>query len=323
MLSESVAISLTALVVAAWLHYAGSRDLRAAGWVAAAVLAWTFTRQPHVFMAGLMAVALIFVCVRSRASLRSDVALAAALVLITVLGFAAVHRNEMLSRAALGATVQQRILTNPDWTRWFVRHGMPYTPGVAKMTGQPFHWYTSDPKFVAWLDDGAINTYVRFMALHPRYTFIKPLAFFPGEQQSLRFKSTTAFGALQPAPTPSMLSPAVEYGRHRNVLPSVVDRFLFDQGEIGDILLVGGLGVALWCIGYVRHGWDRRLLVPALVALSAIPQGYVLWWSGGETLGELDRLSMVIAVSVRVGLWLFLAFALDRLLLSPREARTA
>ena len=48
------------------------------------------------------------------------------------------------------------------------------------------------------------------------------------------------------------------------------------------------------------------------MAASAIPQAYIVWLSGGEATYELDRLSMVTAVSVRIGLWLVLAVAVDR-----------
>jgi hypothetical protein len=109
-----------------------------------------------------------------------------------------------------------------------------------------------------------------------------------------------------------MLSPTVNYGRHRDVLPSLVQQVLFDQGQVGDLIVVTALAGILSWLGWRRLGRDRRFIVPALVAASAVPQGYLTWLSGGETTGELDRLSMVTAVSVRVGLWIVLAIAIDR-----------
>ena len=100
---------------------------------------------------------------------------------------------------------------------------------IAQDAGHGFQHRASNPAYFKWIDEHGTSTYVRFMLTHPRYTFVKPLAFFPGEQASVTRQTGPQYSPLQPNPTPSLLSPQVDYGRHRNVLPSVVDRLLFDQ----------------------------------------------------------------------------------------------
>ena len=60
-----------------------------------------------------------------------------------------------------------------------------------------------------------------------------------------------------------------------------------------------------------RHGFDPRLIVPGLVVLAAVPLAYAVWLAGGEAVFELDRLSIVTAVVLRIGLWICLFVALD------------
>jgi hypothetical protein len=61
-----------------------------------------------------------------------------------------------------------------------------------------------------------------------------------------------------------------------------------------------------------RFGRDKRMMLPIIVAISAIPQGYFVWLFGGD--GEIDRHAIVLAVSLRIALWLMAGFALDRIL---------
>jgi hypothetical protein len=322
MLSESTSLSLTALVVAAWIRYWQEPRWRTAALVALSTLFWTFARQPHVLLTCIIAVLAIAASVRT-SNLRPPRVtrtLAAALLAIGIAGLGEIHRNQTISTRAVGAIIQERILLNPTYTRWFVAHGMPYTPLVQKAHGMPFGHVPEDPLFIRWLDAHGISTYVRFVLENPHYALESPLPFFPGEEASLTLRNRSVFAALEPNPTPSLLSPVVNYGRHHAVLPSPVDRLLFDQGAIGDVLLLGLLATALTWIGWRRHGWDRRLTVPAIVAVSAIPQGYLVWLSGGEAVGELDRLAIVTAVSLRIGLWIILALAIDRLLGGQIEA---
>jgi hypothetical protein len=314
-LSESTTISLTALLVAALLHHVKDQRWPTAAAAVAATLAWTFTRQTNVLIGLMLTLAAIVALFVGKEKSRIQASVAAALIVISTLGLLELRHDRTLSNGAIAYIIHDRIVTHPDRIAWFVRHGMPdphFDPGASSI-GRPF---ALNPAWNVWLKSRGERTYLRFVATHPGYTVIGPLPFLSGEKASLYHANHAIFASLQPDPTPSILSPDANYGRHRDVLPSVVQQFLFNQGEIGELLLLAGLGGALAWIGWRRFGRDRRLLVPALVALSAIPQAYVVWLSGGEATHELDRLSITTAVSVRIGLWVLLAVAADRLLAS-------
>jgi hypothetical protein len=311
-LSESLAISLTVLMIAAWLRYVLDPRWTSAAAAVAATLFWTFTRQPNVLF-GLMITAIaVIAAIVGKDRRRLQATVAVALIVVSALGLFEIHRNRDLSRASINYMLEYRLPAKPAYIKWFLRHGMPL-PNFDRAQAQGGRAIPTNPAFTRWLDTKGERTYLEFVATHPRYTVLDPLPFFSGEPTSLHQPNFALFPALQPNPTPSMLSPTANYGRHREVLPSLVEQLLFDQGQIGALILLAAAGIGLTWLGWKRFGPDRRLLVPALVAASAIPQGYIVWLSGGEATHELDRLSMVTAVSVRVGLWLLLAIALDRL----------
>ena len=277
LLSESVAISLTALLIAAWIRYSRAPRWQTAATALTVTLFWTFTRQPHVLLCGLIAVVAVVAWARASDSRRLKAVVASTLIAIAVAGFVEINRNQSISRTNVGSIIQNRILLNKGWTKWFVAHGMPYSPSIAKYAGVPFHYQHENTQYFDWIDTDGTSTYLRFVLTHPRYTLLDPLPYFPGEEASLQHPNKSQFKTLEPNPTPSLLSPVVNYGRHRNLLPSVVDRLLFDQGEIGDILLLVAAAGALFWAGRTRTTDRGLLLVPALVVVSAVPQGYLVW----------------------------------------------
>ncbi len=321
-LSESAAISLTALMIGLWLNFGSRPGWRALAAALAATLAWTLARQPDVLFGLGITLAGLGAAVFGRQRLALRVSLAVGLVAISAIGLLEIRNNQTLSKNSVGAIVQIRVLPNRDWTRWFVAHGMPYSPKVASLAGQPFHYLPqTDPAFYEWLYSHGQSAYLRFVLSHPRYTLVGPLPYFSGEEASLHHPDESAFGPLQPNPTPSMISPTVAYGRHRDVVPQIVQTALFNEGQFGDVLALAFVGILLTVLAMRRGGWDARLFVPIVTAALAVPEGYVLWLSGGEATGELDRLSMVTAVSVRIGLWVLLAVSADRLLVARRDSR--
>lgn len=312
-LSESTALSLTALLVAAAISFDRAPTVRSTALLLVALLAWTLTRQQHVFVTVLVAGVLAVGAIRRR-DRRAVLGIAAVgAALVAFIGLAEAHRNQTLSRAAIGWIIQGRVLPNEQRTFWFVGQGMPYSLAIARYANQPFQYENRNGSYIRWIDEHGTATYLKYMLAHPGYVLLNPLGYFVGEQPSVTYRNTSVFARLQPSPTPAMLSPIVNYGRHRNILPSVVDRFLFDQGEVGDVLTLLAVGGSLVVISRRRFGPDSRLVVPLLTTLAAIPLGYVVWLSGGEALGELDRLSMVTAVLARIGLWIIVFVAADRL----------
>jgi hypothetical protein len=167
------------------------------------------------------------------------------------------------------------------------------------------------PEFQAWNVSRGTRTYIDFMATHLRYTLWEPLASFSGEQPSLVTLPPATYAQTQPDPTPSLLSPNANYGRHRDVLPAPIADLLFDPGQFGDVVVLGALGAIAATLARRKYGRDRRLLVPLLIVASTIPHGYFVWLVGAN--GEQDRVAVVLAVALRVALWSILACSIDRL----------
>lgn len=313
-LGESITISLTALLVAAWLRFARSPGFSNAALALCGTVVWEFARQENVvYVVAMAALAVAWAALRRR---RLAVAIAVVLCVTAALGVKVVGRNPKGSVAVQNTadTIEDRILPNPGWTSWFIAHGMPYDQRVANATGLGDYGVAllSDPPFRTWLLDHGTRAYAEFLLTHPVYTLVDPLPSFVGEQQSLHYEVASPYPDTQPEPTVAMLSPEADWGRHRQLLPTLVEELLFQRGQAGDVLALVAGSVAAAIAAWRRHGRDRRLLIAGLLVASAIPQGYVIWITGG--VGELDRLSMVVAVTVRIGGWLLLAFALDRLL---------
>ena len=312
-LSESASLSLTALIVAAWLHYARRRSVTSALLALLATIAWTFVRPDHVVMG-------VFVTLAVAASVLWAKRKALTLMLMSLLaavnawGFIAVSRQDPTVSATLLATVvAERILPDPARTSWFVDHGMPLTPAIAAYSGvYPPEQLASDGDFGPWAGTQGNRVYVEFILTHPDYAFLDPLPYLSGEEASLNVHAPP--GSWTPNPTPSLLSPTAQWARHRAVLPRVIEDLLFQQGQIGDLLLLAGGAFALVIVAWRRYGWDRRLWVPALIVASVIPHAYIVWL-GSAT--EIDRHGLVVAASVRIALWIAVALALDRLLSRP------
>jgi len=190
------------------------------------------------------------------------------------------------------------VLGNAARSHWFVEHGMPPTPPVTHLNGGYLVTpAATDPVFAAWVHKHGTSTYARSVLTHPGYTLLGPLPYLSGEQASLRVPPTGI--PTQPDPTPSLLSPDANYGRHRELLPIVVQQLMFQQGQIGDVVALAIGAFALLYLAWRRHGWDSAVTVPLLVAATALPQAYVLWLSDAV---ELDRIAVVLAVSLRIAL---------------------
>ncbi|MEI8105401.1 MAG: hypothetical protein WCH31_06135 [Actinomycetes bacterium] len=319
-LSESTTLSLTAVLIAVWIRYAREVSWATAGTAVAVTVAWTFTRPDHL----ILVVLILAVAVAAMLRRRNDVipvAVVAALVLTSFACFLDSGPRKYTSSQNVWYILSGRILPNQGWTAWFRDHGMPALTQTANPNGVPDDLWS-------WIAADGEHTYLRFVLSHPHYTLIDPLPYFSGERASLYLKNTseyrpthTSYAPTQPNPRPSFLSPSVNYARVRPVVPSVVERLLFDQGQFGEIFALIALGAGLTVLSSRRFGRDARILVPVLVAASSIPQAYIVWLGGGETTGELDRQSLTLAVSLRISLWIVIACALDRLASARRASR--
>jgi hypothetical protein len=314
---ESVTISLTALLIAAWLWYVRRPRVAAAVWVVTATTFWTFTRQDHVIMTALIAVVVLACVVLARITKTRRSALtgfvAIFLVVVSTLGFWTASRDRSLENVNLTAIIASRVLTNSTYELWFNIHGMPDTPAIRSYAGSVTpEALGSNGRFAKWVAAHGEHTYVQFLVTHLRYTLALPLLDITGKKPTQWVPAPQP--RLQPDLVPSFVSPNANWAFHRDVLPGFLQDLLFAPGQSADVISLGAVAIGLALVARRRKVADRRLLVPTVVLATVVPHIYLVWLTSAT---ELDRHALIIAVSLRIAIWLMAAYALDVLLAAP------
>jgi len=279
-LSESLAVSLLALAVAAGVQVAAQASRGAVINLLAVVALWLLVRDSPAAVALLGGVALLFLLavrhVRARRrgepgpALRTPVTALAVGVL--ALGLAATAASGHAHRHVypLRNLFEVRVLPYPDRVRWFADHGMPQ---AGEFLGDGSHQPVEEPgrapvvfiadgdttmrPWFAWLAQDGRATFLRWVATHPWYVVDEP--FRTPERTFNNADGDRSFYA------------AVDQRR----VP-LVDRLLAQRTWV-----VGA--VALLAAGYAI---GRRRVTPALVAgvvtaALALPHGLLAWHLDG------------------------------------------
>jgi hypothetical protein len=303
MLSESLAVSTTALLLAALLHAARVHTWRSAVLVALATLWWAFTRQNHTVLLGLLVATLLVVTAvqwrRERRFPRFTAALAGGVVVVALLAAVSYGRSPEIRRFNLAMVIGQRIITDQERLTWFVDHGMPLPDAAAPGQAIFPEPLLADDEFADWIADDGNRTYARFLLTHPWYSLTEPLEDFVADRPSY---------ADPPRVDETMLSTAEAYGSARQVLPEQVDRLLWDPGGTGTLLLALIVVLAATAWSWRMHGWDERWLVPLLAIVLQWPALTVVWHA---STAELGRLALISAVALRIGLLVQAALLID------------
>jgi hypothetical protein len=294
MLSESLAVSTTALAAAGLLHAARVPSIRNSLLAAGALLLWVFTRQNHVVLLGLalLSVAVATVVTRMRRHEWDRPLLALTGGLLVVAGLAAISygQNTEIRRFNLAMVIGQRVVTDADRLDWFVDAGMPLPDAV--VPGQAIfpEPLLDDDRFAEWIAEDGNATYTRFLVTHPWYALTTPLEDFVADRPSY---------ADPPRVDETMLSTAEAYGSARQVIPEPIDDLVFDPGGTGTVLVAVLAVLGVTAFRWARDGWDERWLVPVLLVVLQWPALTVVWHA---STAELGRLALVSAVAVRIGL---------------------
>ena len=189
-LSESLSLSLIAVLVASLFHVvARPTTVRGAAVIVSSLLV-ALTRDSQVWTVGLLGVgfagfALVGV-VRHRRLPRYPTVLAGALLVIT--GVAA------WGVSASGRTVENvtdvlyvRVFPYPDRVEWFASHGMPQMGDVERLSrmqgtavgvAKIVTFDSRDPRYARlerWIDRDGPGTYALWLASHPGYIVSEPL----------------------------------------------------------------------------------------------------------------------------------------------------
>ncbi|HKG17866.1 MAG TPA: hypothetical protein VKA96_09280 [Solirubrobacteraceae bacterium] len=309
-LSESVSISLTALVVAAWLELVRAPRPRMVIAVLGANLIWVFTRDSNAYLALATALPALVWLVRPGATPRRWPAiLAAGLVAISLASVAATGTQEAQLRRndrPLLHVVGRRVLIHPDQRAYFERHGMPTpTPLVLrhhKTLAALGMTIPSDPRsdaFLRWVRRHGRGTVGRYLIAHP-VAALRPL---------VKFRQRLLGGV-----TVGYRSPDA-----RMALPEPIASALYPQRGDGALIwlaVVSGLALVAALLGRAGRTW----LVPIGVILLEIPHALLVYH--GDTL-EIPRHAILMAIMLRLGVLLLALFAVGALIEALAERLAA
>ena len=306
-LSESLAVSLTAAVIATWL--ALLRVARPSAVSIAAVLVvtllWTFARDtnavPVVFVA-----LLVLVWVTRPGPRRGRIVLLTGLVVIagaswasTTTAGASLRRVQRPITGAVGV----RVLGNRGMTAYFRHHGMPEpTPRVRAnaarlkgIAGGP----STDPAtevFLDWVRTHARTTLGLYLVTHPRAATLPLFT----ERATLVDES------------PGYLPPGARPG-----LPPVLRSIVYPGPGVA--AFAGAGGVLLAGIAVIRGSRARRVMaVPVLSLLVLIPYASLIWY--GDAF-DVPRHAILVKIVLRLSPLLLGVFLIDAEL-DPSSAST-
>jgi hypothetical protein len=299
MLSESLALSTTALVVACGLRFVQQQNLSRAIALGAAATAWGACRDTHLWLLGAIGagtlVAIVVVALRHR-QLRGVVVLGVAgfLVAGAVVGTAAADHGQR-DEFPLSNTMAVRILPYPDRVEWFADHGMPQADALAALARDPFIVPETGVRaifvdgsdaswspYVSWLAEDGRRVYVEWLATHPGYVIAEP--FRDPERVFNNGPGTWAF-----------------YRPHdARILPGTW--ILFPPWWV--TLLGAAAATAVVARGRGLNGvWWFAVGVAAL----SVPHALLAWHGDGM---EAARHALVACVQLRIGVVLMVAVAI-------------
>jgi hypothetical protein len=299
-LSESLAVSLLALTVAAGLQLAARPSRGAVINLLVVTAVWLMVRDSPAVVALLGGTALVGVLAvrhgrarrrgEARPPLRTPVAALAVGALVLGLAATAASSHGQRHVYPLRNVLEVRILPYPERVRWFADHGMPQAEEfVGEGARRPFEEagrapvvYIADghpdlgPWF-AWLAEDGRATFARWVVTHPWYVLDEP--FRTPERTFNNAGGDRSFYA----------------SAHQRRVP-LVDRLLAPRTWVV-------AGVLLLAVGYAI---GRRRVTPALVtgavtASLAVPHGLLAWHLDGM---ETARHVIVPALQFHLGVLL-------------------
>jgi hypothetical protein len=305
-LSENISLSLLALLFATSILWAHRPTLRRAGALVAVALVFAATRDTHIWVVALLALALgayaSWRATGQRAHRNPHAAagvawMAAALavvVLLTGWSSAAAHRTQ---RNVVNV-FSVRVFPYVDRVDWFADHGMPEAARVRKLAraakavdgNAPVVGIDTDaPVFAAlgrWLRDDGTSTYVEWLLTHPGYVLGEPL-----RRPERTFNNAEGHLSFYAAPD--------------RTDASLANRLLYPPWWVVLIETVGAVAGAVWMRRWRGHVWQMT----ALLGVIGIAHMLIAWHGDGM---EVTRHAAIANVQVRLAVLLALGFLLPR-----------
>jgi hypothetical protein len=299
MLSESVSLSLTALVVAGWLELVRAPRPAMVAAVLVATLFWVFARDSNgVITLCLVPFALAWSWRPGALGRLWALGLAGGLLAIFLASFLATTTDDAQLRRnqrPILHVIGRRVLVTPDEERFFRQHGMPAPTPRARaqrksLAGLAERTLPSDPatdRFLEWSRKHGRGVLAQYLLRHPFGTFKQAVR----NRQRLLAGVTVGYTARNA----------------RRLLPEPIENLAYPRGA-QDVLF----WLVVVCVGAVsvwrRIGASRVWLVPAIALLLQVPHAIVVYQA--DTL-EIPRHAVLVAVMTRLSLLLLALFAID------------
>lgn len=296
LLSESLALSLLALQVAALLVFARDPSRRNV----ALLLLLTFASEATRLQSGVQSLLLILpvaLVVALRGRVRPAMAAAAGAAVIFGWGYWALAR--IGPEIGLAENIAAVVLPSPEAIRYFVDRGMPVPPNLSyliyynRTPPSRFYEVPELADFRAWEKSRGQNVYFHYLLSHPSLSLWEPLRNLGIVVAPSRALPIGLDFFRPPGFRDSLLGPV------RAVLYS-------DRGWLVVIWMAvaAAVGLILALDGLARRYW----VVPATLLVSTLPNAIFVWDAGA--LGR-DRHSLEIGILGRLGMWMMLLFAVD------------
>jgi hypothetical protein len=229
-LSESIALSLTVVLVALGLNVVCRPSARLMWAVAVLAFLWAFSRPSNVYILWLATIAAVIAAL-FHAQRRHYVVLVCVLGAVALTGTVVSSSNSDVQSWNTLQIISRRIAPDATLRSWWRRQGMPALPsGVPSPSARDAENAPDsliddqsgrlhrDKAFLRWVDDHGTSTYVRFVIAHPRYVF------------------TTVFGERRVLD--GFLGGEDDYGVRREVLPSFVEAVVWPVTRGGALLVI-------------------------------------------------------------------------------------
>ncbi len=297
MLSDSIAISLTVFLVAAWIAvYRAPTPWTVAGVLVATTL-WTFARELHVYVTAVIALVVVVGTIVRRARALWWV-VAAGLVVIGTVGVLDRRSNDETAKENLAGVIGARVLPDHETRQWFVDAGMPAMTELAE--GRRIPTRNCSPSLSSWSGPGSAVgscTPASWSRIRRRRSMVRCENCSKSARPSPRIRPGVPCCCRRPSLR--ALTPG---------LPPVVEDVLFDPGRTGALLTLALITLTTWLMVSARHGADRRSHVPLLVVGASLVYVAAAWHG---SVFEPGRHAMPAAIAIRVGLIALLAVTAD------------
>jgi hypothetical protein len=282
LLSESLSLSLLALLVAALLTLARRPTLLLGLAAVAAATLWAGTRDTNAYAVLLLA-PLAGAAIWRDGRIRLAVVVAGAFVAAggtAIAASASTARSELL----LVDVVDERVLDEPAARAFFVERGLPVRPNLRRTLfarRSVLTRYEQDPELAKvreWLTRHGGPTYVAYLLEHPQASLVTPLRKLPS--------------ILSPNGLDGYTAPGYE-----PILPRRFDPGRRPGGTA--LLLLGVLALGTAAVAALRRRAARTWLVPIVLLLISVPQALLVW--NGEPI-EIGRHGLLVGQTARLAL---------------------